>query len=60
MKDRIKEIRAPIGLDIHARTPAEIALSVMAEIMMFRLGGTGKPMKLEGWRVDKIFQKLSN
>ena len=58
--DRIKEIRAPIGLDIHARTPAEIALSVMSEIMMFRLGGTGKPMKLEGWRVDKIFQKLSN
>ncbi|MBN18145.1 MAG: hypothetical protein CL758_01485 [Chloroflexi bacterium] len=58
--DRIKEIRAPIGLDIHARTPAEIALSVMSEIMMFRLGGTGKPMKLEEWRVDKIFQKLKN
>ena len=57
--DRIKEIRAPIGLDIHARTPAEIALSVMSEIMMFRLGGTGKPMKLEDWRVDKIFKKMS-
>jgi len=56
--DRIKEIRSPIGLDIHARTPEEIAVSIMGEILMFRLGGTGLPMKLEEWRVDRIRDKV--
>ena len=56
--DRIKEIRSPIGLDIHARTPEEIAVSIMGEILMFRLGGTGLPMKLEEWRVDRIQDKV--
>ena len=56
--ERVREIRSPIGLDVHARTPEEIALSIMAEILMFRLGGTGLPMKLEEWRIDRIVQKL--
>ena len=56
--ERVKEIRSPVGLDIHARTPEEIAVSVMAEVLMFRLGGTGQPMKLEEWRIDKIHQKV--
>ena len=55
--DRIKEIRSPIGLDIHARTPEEIAVSIMGEILMFRLGATGLPMKLEEWRIDRIRDK---
>ena len=56
--ERIKEIRSPIGLDIHARTPEEIAISIMAEVLMFRLGGTGMPMKLEEWRIDRIREKV--
>lgn len=56
--ERIKEIRSPIGLDITARTPDEIAISIMAEILMYRLGGTGKPMKLEEWRIEKIRSKI--
>ena len=56
--ERVKEIRSPVGLDIHARTPEEIAVSVMAEVLMFRLGGTGQPMKLEEWRIDRIRQKV--
>ena len=56
--DRIREIRSPVGLDIHGRTPDEIAISIMAEILMFRLGGTGAPMKLEDWRVDRIRGKV--
>ncbi len=47
-------MRAPIGLDIHARTPEEIAVSIMAELLMFRLGGTGLPMKLEQHHIDRI------
>ena len=56
--ERVKEIRSPVGLDIHARTPEEIALSIMAEVLMFRLGGTGAPMKLEEWRIDRLAEKV--
>lgn len=45
--DDLRRTRSPIGLDIGARTPEEIAISVMAEILMFRLGGEGGTLKLE-------------
>ena len=35
-ENEINKIHAPIGLDIKAKTPAEIAVSVMAEIISFR------------------------
>ena len=56
--ERIREIRSPVGLDIHARTPHEIAVSIMAEILMFRLGGTGLPMKLDERRIERIQNKV--
>jgi xanthine dehydrogenase accessory factor len=37
-------IHAPIGLDIGALTPAEIAISIVAELVMVRRGGTGYPL----------------
>jgi xanthine dehydrogenase accessory factor len=36
--DDIARVRIPIGLDIGARTPAEIALSVLAEVVAVRSG----------------------
>ena len=57
--ERIRSLRAPIGLDIRARTPEEIAVSVVAELVQARLGGEGKPMKLEERRITKILDKLA-
>jgi xanthine dehydrogenase accessory factor len=57
--DRIKDVRAPIGLDINARTPEEIAISIMAEILMIRNGGEGNEMKLDSNLLEKTSDKAS-
>ena len=50
--ERVRELRSPSGLDIGARTPEEIAVSIVAEILMFRLGGRGVPLQLD----DRLFE----
>jgi len=44
----LKKVRAPIGLDIGAVSPEEVALAILAEIIAERHGGTGAP--LSSWR----------
>ncbi|MFW5709010.1 MAG: XdhC family protein [Chloroflexota bacterium] len=41
----LSRVHAPIGLEIEAETPREIAISIMAEIIMIQRGGTGLPMR---------------
>jgi xanthine dehydrogenase accessory factor len=41
----VERVHTPIGLDIGAETPEEIAVSVMAEIIMARRGGSGGSMR---------------
>jgi xanthine dehydrogenase accessory factor len=43
-EDRIAAVHAPVGLDLGGRTPAEIALAILAEITQLRYGGTGEPL----------------
>jgi xanthine dehydrogenase accessory factor len=43
-EERMAAIHAPVGLDLGGRTPAEIALAVLAEITQHRYGGTGQPL----------------
>lgn len=38
-------IHSPMGLELNAETPEEIAVSIMAEIVMLMRGGSGKSMK---------------
>lgn len=40
----IGQVFAPIGLDLHAQTPAEIALSIAAEILAVEKGGSGSSL----------------
>ncbi|HEX8456687.1 MAG TPA: XdhC family protein [Pyrinomonadaceae bacterium] len=44
----LREVRAPVGLDIGAVSPEEVALAILAEIVAMRRGGTGAP--LSAWR----------
>lgn len=42
--DRIARVHSPVGLDVGAETPEEIALSALAQIVALRRGGTGRPL----------------
>ncbi len=43
--EQLRRVHSPIGLGIGAETPEEIAVSIMAEVLMLRGGGSGKQMK---------------
>ena len=44
--DSLTRVNAPIGLEINAESPAEIAVCIMAEIIMAQRGGDGRPMAI--------------
>jgi xanthine dehydrogenase accessory factor len=43
-EDELQRLHAPIGLDLGARTPEETAVSIAAEIIQSRRGGSGRPL----------------
>jgi xanthine dehydrogenase accessory factor len=46
--EKLERVRSPIGLELNAETPEEIAVSIMAEIIMLYQGGNGRVMSEKG------------
>jgi xanthine dehydrogenase accessory factor len=47
----LTRLRSPIGLDLGARTPEETAVSVAAELIQLRWGGSGRPLTQTAGRI---------
>ncbi len=45
-EELLNRVHSPMGLELKAETPEEIAVSIMAEIIMLRNGGTGERMRI--------------
>lgn len=45
-EEKLNRIYSPMGIELNAETPEEIAVSIMAEVIMVRNGGTGHTMKM--------------
>ncbi len=56
--ERLKEVHAPIGLDIGGLQPEELAVSIMSEIIMTRRGGQGGPMQMAEWYIDRVASRV--
>ncbi|MCC7512019.1 MAG: XdhC family protein [Anaerolineae bacterium] len=52
-EERLARVHSPIGLELQAETPEEIAVSIMAEILMVRNKATGEKMSEAGSRRKK-------
>jgi xanthine dehydrogenase accessory factor len=58
--EAIQCIRAPIGLDVGAESPGEIAISILSEVLTVMRGKTGEPLRqLRGARLDALFANPS-
>ncbi|MFG2515845.1 XdhC family protein [Streptomyces sp. NPDC048584] len=55
----LARLRSPIGLDLGARTPEETAISIAAEIVAGRRGGTGVPLTGVGTPIHREGQAAS-
>ena len=49
--DELARLSSPIGLDLGARTPEETAISIAAEVIAGRWGGTGEPLARREGRI---------
>ena len=52
-EEQVARLRSPIGLDLGARTPQETAVSIAAELVMLKHGGTGVGLTESGGPIHK-------
>ena len=53
-EEQLRKVNAPVGLEIGAETPEEIAVSIMAEIIQHRRIGLGKPVSSKKVKPESI------
>jgi xanthine dehydrogenase accessory factor len=53
-EEKIARVHSPMGLELNAETPEEIAVSILAEILMIKDKGTGKPMKAKSVNSEAV------
>ena len=63
-EDELARLASPVGLDLGARTPEETAVSVAAEIIAARWGGSGERLTAREGRIhhevmSPVFRKIS-
>jgi len=58
-RERVAQVHSPIGLDLGAETPEEIALSIAAEIVMIRKNGSGTPLMTMHHFMDEIIPEAA-
>jgi len=44
-REKLDRVTSPMGLELNAETPEEIAVSILSEIIRNRRGGSGEPMR---------------
>ena len=52
---QLERLHAPVGIDIGAETPAEIAVSIAAELIRMRRGGTANTLSGEERVLERFF-----
>jgi xanthine dehydrogenase accessory factor len=52
-EEKIERVTSPIGLELNAETPEEIAVSILAQIIQQRRGGTGASMAHQALKKTK-------